>query len=270
MLPLATAMLRRGETPAAVVERIEGLVANVTPSVDFMLGTALYEAGRAEAAEPQFRAVLERQPASGPALIALCECLLCQKRFDDAATLARGLEAGTPLAPEAARTEAVRRCSRRGVLPTPPRRSCATAAADCRPPRPPCSAPGPTSPVGGTAPAALPREAAPLLASMLEALLRVEEVDAFVTLLPLLDAVGLPARERSELLATMYLRRGFIDSAADEWIAVCEQQGPDAGRARRAGAGRARPRAAPTTRAPSPRRRWRSTRATSSRRPRCA
>ena len=63
---------------------------------------------------------------------------------------------------------------------------------------------------------------------MLEALLRVEEVDAFVSLLPVFEAVSLPARERSELLAGMYLRRGFVDSAADEWIAVCEQQGPDA------------------------------------------
>jgi hypothetical protein len=26
----------------------------------------------------------------------------------------------------------------------------------------------------------------------------------------------------------MYLRRGFLDSAADEWIAACEQEGPDA------------------------------------------
>ena len=38
-----------------------------------MLGTALYEAGRAEAAEAHFRSVLERQPGNGPALIALGE-----------------------------------------------------------------------------------------------------------------------------------------------------------------------------------------------------
>jgi hypothetical protein len=33
-------------------------------------------------------------------------------------------------------------------------------------------------------------------------------------------------RERRELLAQMYLRRGFLRSAGREWMAVCEQQ-PD-------------------------------------------
>jgi hypothetical protein len=40
--------------------------------------------------------------------------------------------------------------------------------------------------------------------------------------------VQLPERERRELLATMYLRRGVLESAADEWIAVATTQ-PDAG-----------------------------------------
>ncbi|HEY6781572.1 MAG TPA: glycosyltransferase, partial [Thermoleophilaceae bacterium] len=227
VLPLASALLARGDTPADVVERIEPLVASVTPSVSFMLGTAIYESGRAEAAEPHFASVLERQPGNGPALIALCECLLTQKRFAAAAALARELEPGAPLAPEAARTEvfalladgrpadaaeALARDAGRGL----PAAEAAVLGAWADLAR------------GGTAPGPLPRESTALLTSMLEALLRVEEVDAFATLLGVFDAVPLQARERSELLATMYLRRGFIDSAADEWIAICEQQGPDA------------------------------------------
>jgi tetratricopeptide (TPR) repeat protein len=246
VLPLATALLRRGDAPVDVVDRVERLVASVTPSVSFMLGTAIYESGRAEAAEPHFRSVLERQPASGPALIALCECLLSQRRYDDAAELARSLEAGAPLAPEAARTEAfallaggrpadaAEALARDGGRGLPAAEAAVLGAwADlARGGTPPAALAGNAaasadSQRDGSARVRLPHESAPLLASMLEALLRVEEVDAFVTLLPLLDAVGLPPRERSELLAAMYLRRGFIDSAADEWIAVCEQQGPD-------------------------------------------
>jgi hypothetical protein len=35
-------------------------------------------------------------------------------------------------------------------------------------------------------------------------------------------------RDRHELLAGVYLRRGFLESAADEWIAACDERGPDA------------------------------------------
>jgi tetratricopeptide (TPR) repeat protein len=69
----------------------------------------------------------------------------------------------------------------------------------------------------------------PAVAALLEALLGVEAFEAFERLLPALDAVGLPARERHELLAGIYLRRGFLESAADEWVAACEEEGaPDA------------------------------------------
>src|SRR5262249_3391322 len=65
------------------------------------------------------------------------------------------------------------------------------------------------------------------LTTMLEALLRVQEFEAFETLLPALAATGLPGRRRHQLLAGIYLRRGFLDSAADEWIEAVEEDGPD-------------------------------------------
>ncbi len=49
---------------------------------------------------------------------------------------------------------------------------------------------------------------------MLEALLRVQDFEAFEMLLGLLERTPLSARERRELLAEMYLRRGFAASAA--------------------------------------------------------
>jgi cytochrome c-type biogenesis protein CcmH/NrfG len=62
---------------------------------------------------------------------------------------------------------------------------------------------------------------------MLEALLRVHDFEAFETLLGVLQRTPVTQRERHELLAEMYARRGFVASAAQEWMAVCRQK-PDA------------------------------------------
>ena len=43
--------------------------------------------------------------------------------------------------------------------------------------------------------------------------------------LPVLVLADEPRRH--DLLAGIYLRRGFLDSAADEWIAAVEEDGPD-------------------------------------------
>jgi hypothetical protein len=37
-----------------------------------------------------------------------------------------------------------------------------------------------------------------------------------------------PWRDKRERLAGVYLRRGFVDLAADEWLSVCEAEGADA------------------------------------------
>jgi hypothetical protein len=81
---------------------------------------------------------------------------------------------------------------------------------------------------GAPAAGSVPAEGAPLLAVMLEALARLEDFDGFERLAAVAEALDLPWRERRELLAGVYLRRGFLDSAAGEWIAVVEAEGPDA------------------------------------------
>jgi hypothetical protein len=70
-----------------------------------------------------------------------------------------------------------------------------------------------------------PLQAAAALVALtaLEALLRVQEIDAFAALLPVYDRVSLPAADKSHALAEMYFRRGFLESAADEWIAAFER-----------------------------------------------
>jgi tetratricopeptide (TPR) repeat protein len=227
ILPLASALLQAGRDADEVARHVEEHVEGMNASARFMLGTALYEAGAAEAAETQFRAVVERQPESAPALLALGECLLSQRRYPEAVEVARRVPESAPLASAAGRSEvfaliltglvddaagALDRARAAG-LPAWEADALGAWIAAAR---------------GEQGPARLSAQSGALVAGMLEALLRVEEFDAFAQLVPVIEAVDMPWRERRETLAAMYLRRGFLDSAADEWIAACEQDGPDA------------------------------------------
>ena len=62
--------------------------------------------------------------------------------------------------------------------------------------------------------------------TILEALLRVQDFEVFEVAVALLERTPLSPRERREVLAELYLRRGFPASAAQEWMAVCQEQ-PD-------------------------------------------
>ncbi len=79
----------------------------------------------------------------------------------------------------------------------------------------------------GESPDALSAATVEPLTAMLDTLLRAHDFEAFEGLLGLLQSTPLPPRERRELLAELYLRRGFAASAAEEWMAVCAER-PDA------------------------------------------
>src|SRR5262249_52857076 len=104
VLPYASALLRSGVEPDEVVSELEARIESLTPTVRFMLGTALYESGATVAAEEQYRLVLERQPHSSQARVALGEALLSQRRYDEAAAEAAAVPAEDPLAAIASRT----------------------------------------------------------------------------------------------------------------------------------------------------------------------
>lgn len=236
VLPLAAAMIARGVPTAQVIAEIEGAVAAPTPSVRFMLATALYEAGEAAAAEPLYASVVEAQPGNGGARLALVETLLSTKRYAEAVAAAATVADDDAFAAAAARSELFARVLAGELdddaMPRAARRGLPAAELDlfagwrlhlnplsgnnCRHSR---SAAAPY-------PALDPAVLGPL-ATMLEALLRVEEFEAFEALLPALAATGLPGRRRHSILAEIYLRRGFLESAADEWAASCEEEGPD-------------------------------------------
>ncbi len=64
------------------------------------------------------------------------------------------------------------------------------------------------------------------LLELMELHLGAQDFTAFEQLLGRLEQTELPARERSERLAEMYLRHGYAASAAEEWMAICRHE-PD-------------------------------------------
>jgi tetratricopeptide (TPR) repeat protein len=226
--PLTRLMLAQGRTAEETVAVVAG-DGELSLSSRFLLAAALHEAGQSAAAEEQLRLVLDVQPDAAPAHVALGEALLSQSRFAEAAVAARAVGGDSPWAPAAARTAAF------GVLAAQApaeevretlawARSAGLPEAEVRALEAWLAARGGEPPAPGSVPSA----AAALTVTMLEALLRLEAFELFGELLPVAEALTLPVRDRRELLARMYLRRGFLESAGDEWVAAVQEQGPDA------------------------------------------
>ncbi len=220
VLPLAERLIARGVDSA----EIDRLVPAKVPA-RLLAGSAYLEGNRPADAERWFRGALEVQPSNPAARMGLSESLLAQRRYAEAAEVAAGEPADSPLAGRAAEAVvfAAAVLGRSDEMDAAVERalpSLLDADADLY-------RAWATAIRGGEPPAALGTAAGPTAMRMLEALLRVTETQAFTTLLAVFARVQLPERQRRELLATMYLRRGFLESAADEWIAVATTQ-PDA------------------------------------------
>jgi hypothetical protein len=156
--------------------------------------------------------VLARQPRNAAARAGIVEALLAQRRYAEAADAAGGVDdaIGVELFARAAANDAaglaaaLARAEAAGIADHERAVYAAWAAAIA----------------GGPAPAALPLPAALSVAAGLETFLRVQDFDNFAVLHGLWERVELAERERRELMARIYLRQGFLESAADEWIAV--------------------------------------------------
>lgn len=219
VLPFAAALLASGCDAAEVSRRVEARVARLTPTVRFMLGTALYEHGETVEAEQQFRHLLAAQPDSSIGCVALAEALLSQRRWSEAIAVARQIADGEPHGLEARRSElfALLAAGELEAVSAVLARGEETGLdgvelelfAACR-----------RALAGDDDGTVLSAQVAPLLLVLLEALLRVEEVDVFAALVPLVERLPIEQREQRELRAGMYLRRGFLASAAEEWMAV--------------------------------------------------
>jgi tetratricopeptide (TPR) repeat protein len=222
ILPLVDLMLARGADPA----EIEAELPSGRPLATLLAATALYEAGHNAEAETWFRAVLDRQPTNGVARVGLVESLLAQRRFEEAADEAAREGTDPLVAPMMAVAQLFARAAladESGLL------GAIEWAAEAGVPNHDLALYRAWHAVhaGAQLPRAIPAAATQSLLTALEALLRVQDFEAFEKAVPLFDLLSLDGRERRELLAYMYLRRGYLDSAADEWVAVA-QVGPDA------------------------------------------
>jgi tetratricopeptide (TPR) repeat protein len=226
--PLAQTLLDAGHAPEDAAAAVHALVAEDTPALRFVLAVPLYEAGGAAAAERELRVVVERQPHVAAARVALAEALLSQRRYDEAAEVAADVPAESPNAAAAAQSELFARLAAGHAAAALDEAFARARAADTQAGAVALFAAWRDLAAGAGLPPSLTEASGELLFAVLEALLRVEDVDPFVALLPLLDRLPLAPRARHERMAQMYFRRGFVDSAADEWAAACEAHGPDA------------------------------------------
>ena len=189
----------------------------------FLLAVALSEAGAVAEAERELRAVLEAQPANAHARVALAETLLAQGRFADAAADAAAVDPEAPCAAAAQRTELFalltdgtpgRRPARAVALPDEERAVFAAWQAVRS---------------GAAAPAALPAAGRGARSSSCSTRWRACRPSMpSRTSWPCSRPSPCPWRERRQALAELYLRHGYADSAAEEWLAACEQGGVDA------------------------------------------
>lgn len=223
--PYARVLLRSGVPAADVVARIDALVPEPTPGQRFLLAVPFYESGAVAEAATQLEAVLAAQPGAHAARIALAEAQLSAGELAAAAATALAVPADTPHGPAAAQTALFARTAA-GVDPAPLDEAFAFATVAGVDPAQLAAFAAWRG--GEQAPARVPASAAPLVAVMLEALARLEDFDGFERLAGVVELLDLPWREQRELLATVYYRRGFLESAANEWFAVVERLGgPD-------------------------------------------
>jgi tetratricopeptide (TPR) repeat protein len=226
--PYASVLLSTGTPAEAVTQQIETRIPELTPAARFMLASTLFRHGAMAAAADQYRAVLNARPASTQIRVQLAEALLNERNYADAAAEATQIAEDDPYAGLACRIElwsliasgdlanaqaATARAVRAGV----PKADLETFAGWLE--------------LANGAPEqelrSLPVVATPLLGVILETLLAAHDFDTFEQLTKLLGRSALATREQHELLASMYLKHGFLQSAAREWMAVCESH-PDA------------------------------------------
>ena len=219
ILPLAVTMLRRGATPAEVLAEVpEG-----KPSALLLAATACFEAGHAEEPETWFRTVLERQPANAVARLGRAESLIALKRYAEAADES-ALALDSALGPQAA---SVRLFALAAAQDARGLRAALASAFAAGMTAHEAQIFGAWAAVieGAPLPRTLPADAAATALLGLDALLRVQDFEVFEQLAGLYQATLAPARQKVEDLARLYLRRGFLESAADEWLPFAQRGG---------------------------------------------
>jgi glycosyltransferase involved in cell wall biosynthesis len=223
--PYVRVLLRSGVPAAEVVGRMAELVPAPTPSQRFLLAVPFYEAGAVSEAAVELRAVLAAQPGAHAARVALAETQLSQGDLAAAAQTAQAVPVDALHAPAAAQTAVFARLAAGDDAAALDEAFAYARAAGLDG----AQLAALTAWRGDAdAPATVPAAAAQPLAVMLEALARLEAFDAFERLAGVVEKLDVPWREQRELMAGVYYRRGFLESAAREWFGVVDRLGgPD-------------------------------------------
>jgi hypothetical protein len=196
-----------------------------------MLAGVLYSGGARAAAERQYRDLLVSRPNSAQIQVQLAEAMLHQARYAEAADQAAGVGQDDAFAALAGRIElwgriaggdldGARQARDRALRAGVTNSQLAVFDAWLELARGTETTPTQATPTEPTR--TLPVAATPLLGVILETSLRAHDFETFEQLVGLLHRSALAPREQRELLATMYLEHGFLASAAQEWMAVCE------------------------------------------------
>lgn len=215
---LAELLRERGVPGARVLDRIAAVVPDPTPTGRHLVAAALHRSGAIDEAERELRAVLRLRPGYDAARLELVRLLLLADRLPEAADEALRVPVGGRLEPDALRNAAFARLADRRPVDDVLART-ATAL--------PVVEHALFSAWAGGDPPLAPA-ACDLALTMLSALARMERFEAFEALADVFERLGLPWRQRRELLAQLYLRRGFLQSAAEEWMRAIDRTGPDA------------------------------------------
>jgi tetratricopeptide (TPR) repeat protein len=217
ILPATTHLLKRD----ASLDELRSSLPLDRPSAALLAATACLERGRLDDAETLFGEVLERQSGNAAARIGLAETFLSGCRWAEAAEAAAAVPDDSPLA-AAAEAEVVFAHAAAGEAEA--LRTALTGSDALGPGERALYEAWAASLAGEPLPAALPPVALTPAATALEALLRVQEFEAFGQLVGVGERIAVSRDDWREVLAQMYLRRGYLDSAADEWIAAAQER----------------------------------------------
>ena len=226
--PYAEARLRRGDDPDVIVSTLDTHLAALPAAARFALARLLARTGAGATVEAQYRRVLEEvdERRANPARTALAELLLGRGEFAEAARLAALVGDDEAFGGLACRIETAAQIALGGLDAARAAASRGTAVGLSRSERDVFSAW--IDGAQGEPPATgLSVACVPLLATMMEFMLRGDRPEQVRVLETLLTGSRLQTRERLQLLGETFLRHDRLTDAERAWRAACAEA-PDA------------------------------------------
>jgi tetratricopeptide (TPR) repeat protein len=218
VVPYTTILLTQGADVTEILAGLESL-GQLPGSARLAVGETMRRFGEREGAVAQYQLAVDAAPGNAAARCTLAELLLETGRFDEAAEAVAPVPDSGPFAGLARRVALIASIGR--VDAAEARSLLARAEAVGLPPGEQSVFAHWIALTAGEAVTAIGANGAALLTVILETLLAAGDGVRFTGLLEALQGCRLADREKRERLATMYLRNGLIDRAAEQWMAAC-------------------------------------------------